>query len=136
MEPLRPLRSPSDQPVEPVPLSGLLQTLVGELGVEERLAQCRAILVWEEAAGPLVASQARPLRILRGRLELAVPSATWRNQLSFMKPDLLRRLNQLAGEEVVRELVFLNQPPDRHRPVLRSSEARVGAHQHPSKERP
>lgn len=135
MAPLPPSRSLTDPPAAPMPLSGLLRTLIGELGVEDRLAQSRALLVWEEAAGPLVAAQARPLRITRGRLELSVPSATWRNQLSFMKHDLLLRLNQLAGEEVVRDLVFLNQPADRNPLAFRSREPVDGANQHQPKER-
>ena len=135
MAPLPPSRSRTDPPAAPLPLSGLLQALIGELGVEERLAQTRVLLAWEEAAGPLVAAQAQPLRITRGRLELAVPSATWRNQLSFMKHDLLLRLNHVAGEEVIRDLVFLNQPADRHPLAARSRERVVGANQHQPKER-
>jgi hypothetical protein len=65
---------------------------------------------WKEAAGPAVAARARPLRIRRGRLELAVPSAVWRTQLSFARADLICRVNELAGETVVREIVILNQP--------------------------
>ena len=98
------------EPAEPVAVGGLLEAVLSDLGVGEKLRECRALLAWEEAAGAVVAAQARPLRMRRGRLELAVPSAVWRTQLTFAKDDLLRRVNELAGDVVVREIVILNQP--------------------------
>ena len=95
---------------EPLALGGLLNGVLSELGLTEKLRECRALQAWEEAAGPAVAVRARPLRIRRGKLELAVPSAVWRTQLSFARADLIRRVNELAGETVVREIVILNQP--------------------------
>ena len=95
---------------EPLALGGLLNGVLSELGLAEKLRECRALQAWKEAAGPAVAARARPLRIRRGRLELAVPSAVWRTQLSFARADLICRVNELAGETVVREIVILNQP--------------------------
>lgn len=103
-------RRPEGPPAEPVAVGGLLNGVLTELGLADKLRECRALLAWEEAAGPVVAARARPLRIRRGRLELAVPSAVWRTQLSFAKDDLLRRINELAGEAVIREIAILNQP--------------------------
>ena len=97
-------------PAEPLALGGLLTGVLSELGLDEKLRECRALLAWEEAAGAAVAARARPLRIRRGRLELAVPSAVWRTQLSFARDDLVRRVNELAGETVIREIAILNQP--------------------------
>jgi hypothetical protein len=98
------------QPTEAMAVGGLLNGVLTELGLVEKLRECRALLAWEEAAGPAVAARARPLRIRRGRLELAVPSAVWRTQLSFARDDLLCRINELAGETVIREIAILNRP--------------------------
>ena len=98
---------------KPLAIGGLLNGVLSELGLTEKLRECRALQAWEEAAGPAVAARARPLRIRRGRLELAVPSAVWRTQLSFARADLIRRVNELAGESVVREIVILNQPVEK-----------------------
>ena len=103
---------PEAQPTEPVAVGGLLDAVLTELGLAEKLRECRALLAWEEVAGPAVAARARPLRVRRGRLELAVPSAVWRTQLSFARDDLLRRINEVAGETVIREIAILNQPLD------------------------
>ncbi|MEW6755441.1 MAG: DUF721 domain-containing protein [Candidatus Latescibacterota bacterium] len=100
---------PERPPTAPVPLAGLLQAALAGLGVARKLAETRALLAWEEVVGPVLAQRARALRVQHGRLEVAVPSAAWRTQLSFMQKDILERLNQAAGEVVIAELVLLNR---------------------------
>lgn len=90
-------------------LDGLLENVIAELGAGQKLAECRARMVWEEAVGSALAQHARPLRVRRGQLEIAVPSAVWRTQLSFMQQDIIARINQLLGSEVVKGLRLLNQ---------------------------
>ena len=101
---------PETPPAEPQALRGILSGVLSDLGLTEKLRECRALLAWEKAAGTALAARARPLRIRRGKLELAVPSAVWRAQLSFAKDDLVRRVNELAGETVIREIAILNRP--------------------------
>jgi hypothetical protein len=83
--------------------------VIEDLGLTGKMAECRAKMAWEEAVGASLALQTRPVRIHRGRLEVAVPSSVWRAQLSFMKRDIVDRINKLIGEEVVKELVLLNR---------------------------
>lgn len=91
------------------PLKELLESVVEELGVGNKLAECHAKLVWGEVVGPILARQAIPLRVRSGRLEVAVASAVWRNQLSFLQEDIIKKINRLVGKDVVIELVLLNQ---------------------------
>lgn len=88
----------------------LLDGVLTELGVADKVRECRALLAWEEVAGPRLAERARALRVHRGRLELAVPSAVWRTHLSFSKQQLLQRINERLGRRVIRDLVFVNRP--------------------------
>ncbi len=82
--------------------------MVADLGLEHKLRECRARQVWDEAVGPALAAQSRPLRVRNGRMEVAVPSAVWRNQVSFMKQDIIAKVNELAGQDTIRELILLN----------------------------
>jgi predicted nucleic acid-binding Zn ribbon protein len=100
---------PSEGTPQATALDSLLGSLIAELGIEGKLAECRAQLAWEEVAGPSLARHARALRVRNGRLEVAVPSAVWRSQLSFMQQDIILRLNELAGSPVIKELVLVNK---------------------------
>ena len=94
----------------PEAIGELLGTALEELGIEEKLMECQAILAWEKVAQPPLDHHAKPLRLLRGRLELAVPSPIWRTQLSFLKEDMKRRINSCVGSDVVLEIVLINSP--------------------------
>ena len=103
-------RSEEERQLGPLTLlNGLLEAVIEDIGVGEKLAECRARMVWEEAVGPALAQHTHPLRVRRGCLEVAVPSAVWRTQLSFMQRDIVARINELLGGEVVVELKLLNQ---------------------------
>ena len=91
------------------PLNELLGSLLGDLGVEDKIAECRAQLAWEKAVGPSLARYAHPLRVHKGCLEVAVPSSVWRSQLSFMQNDIVARINDEVGREIVRELKLINR---------------------------
>ena len=88
----------------------MLEALVEELGLTDKLLDYRARQVWEQAVGPGLVRYARPLRVRRGRMEVAVPSAVWRQQLTFMKQDIIGKINELVGREVIKELILVNQP--------------------------
>lgn len=93
----------------PTVLHGLLDAAVEDLGIDQKLVECRARMAWEEAVGPNLAQYTSPLRLSKGYLEVAVPSAVWRTQLNFMQRDIAARINELLGEKVVKGLKLLNQ---------------------------
>ncbi|MFC1526306.1 DUF721 domain-containing protein [Candidatus Latescibacterota bacterium] len=96
----------------PEAVGDLLEGVLADLGLAGKLEGYRAVLAWEEVAGPSLCAHARALRLNRGRLELAVPSGVWRTQLSFSKRQLIERLNLRLGKAVVRDLVFTNRRED------------------------
>ena len=106
----RSARQPDASDGDATPLGALLTSILGELGVSGKLAECEVLLAWEEVAGPELAARARPTRVRNASLELAVPSAAWRTQLSFAKDDLVRRLNERVGRSVVSDIKLTNSP--------------------------
>ena len=103
----------------PEAVGDLLEDVLADLGLTDKLEGYRAVLAWEEVAGPSLAEHAQALRFHRGKLELAVPSGVWRTQLSFSKRQLIERLNQRLGKTVVRDLIFTHRrrDGDRARPT-------------------
>lgn len=93
----------------PTVLHGLLDAAVEDLGIEQKLVECRVRMAWEEAVGSTLAQCTSPLRLSKGYLEVAVQSAVWRTQLNFMQRDIAARINELLGGKVVEGLKLLNQ---------------------------
>ncbi len=49
--------------------------------------------VWADLAGPTVARNTRVIKVQHGIIHLAVTTGIWSQELQFMKPDLICRLN-------------------------------------------
>ncbi len=86
----------------------LVDQLLKGLGIDERVQQYRALVIWDEVVGPQIAARTRPVRIRDGVLEVNVDQPTWMQQLQLMKPKILTRLNAELGEAPIRE-IFLKR---------------------------
>jgi predicted nucleic acid-binding Zn ribbon protein len=56
---------------------------------------------WEEIVGASVAAHAWPLRIHDGVLRIGVDQPPWATQLTFLGPELLRKVAAVAGDTTI-----------------------------------
>jgi len=82
----------------------LVDKLLKGLGLDERLQQYRALIVWQEVVGPQIAARTRPIRVREGVLEVNVDQPTWMQQLQLMKPKILAQLNAELGKASIKDL--------------------------------
>ena len=62
---------------------------------------------WEELTGKHLAKHCRPHSIKDGQLRIIVESPVWMHKLSYLKWDLLLRINRMAGKELVSDTFFV-----------------------------
>jgi len=86
----------------------LLGTLLAGWGLDERLTQYQALLIWDEVVGPQIAARTKPEKIRDGVLEVSVDQPTWMQQLQLLKPQILAKLNARLGDAPLRE-IFLKR---------------------------
>ena len=77
-----------------------LRNALRRQGIERSVREQDVLVRWEEIVGPAIARQARPLRLHRGVLWIAVEDAAWRQELSLMRMELVEKINT-AGEDGV-----------------------------------
>ncbi len=62
--------------------------------------------LWNSAVGDVVAENTRPAAF-KGRLLLVhVVSSTWMHQLQFLKTDIIQKINNALGKDMVGEIKF------------------------------
>jgi hypothetical protein len=92
-----------------------MQDSLAGLGLAERLREAEIWRIWPEIVGETIACRAQPLRIINGKLTVAVSSAPWMNELRFMTGMMKDKLNSRLDAEVVKEIVLkagrVNLPP-------------------------
>ena len=76
------------------------------MGVGARLAEQSAVTVWDQAVGETISREAQPKSIKQGVLKVKVKDAAWRQELSFMKDDIIGKLNHVLGREIVSDIIF------------------------------
>jgi len=89
-----------DLAFEPEKVGGLISGFLGRLGLAERLSRQSAVTAWAEIAGPKIAEETEAVRIDGETLVVKVHKAAWRQQLTFLKTELLAKLESKVGKGV------------------------------------
>ncbi len=83
----------------------MVRTLKG-LKIDRRIKEETIILNWTKVVGERIAPQTQPLRVRDSILFVKVPSASWRNELVFLKANIIKELNQSVKANVIKDIVF------------------------------
>jgi predicted nucleic acid-binding Zn ribbon protein len=91
----------------PALVGDILKERISALGWECRLLEEEVLTSWDAAVGPQIAAHARPSHITDHRLTIVTESPVWTQQLTLLKPDLLRRIARSFGPGVVTDVYFI-----------------------------
>ena len=83
-------------------LNGVLKTCRSDC--DEELSKVWSL--WESAVGDVIAKNTKP-EAFKGKLLLVlVNSHPWMHQLQFLKKDIINKVNQSLGKELVQDIKF------------------------------
>ncbi|HYW96544.1 MAG TPA: DUF721 domain-containing protein [Bacteroidales bacterium] len=89
-----------------VNISEIISALLKEQGLEGKLEENRLINSWEELLGRAVARTTKNLYIKDRTLFVHLNSSIVRNELMMIRDEMVRRLNEKAGKEVIDKIVL------------------------------
>ncbi len=87
---------------DPQTLDVTLGRFVSDHGWETELRVHGVFSRWEAIVGREVAQHAKPESFADGRLVVRTDSTAWATQMKLLAADLVRRLNEVLGDETVR----------------------------------
>ncbi len=87
-------------------LGSTLARLVDYLGMGGRLHEQRAVEIWPEVVGDAIAAVTKAISIKNGILTIEVVNPSWRQELSYLAPDILSKVNRTLGNSLVKKLRF------------------------------
>lgn len=85
----------------PQQIEKLVLGIVRNSGLETPLLQRRAMNLWDEVAGPLVAQYTTEKRIDNQTLCVKIQNPALRSELAMRKSELVRQINQRVGAQVI-----------------------------------
>ena len=87
-------------------LGNVFAQLFKDLGIDKAIQQNMAVSRWAEIVGDRISQISEAQRIENGVLFVRVSSPVWRNELVFMKSNLINSMNEALTKNVVKDIKF------------------------------
>lgn len=94
------------KPSSPAPFSEGLGSVLRELGLGQKIKQYEVLELWKEIVGEQIAGVTEAERIAGGKLFVRVARPTWRNELVYLKKELIEKINATLHENIVTDIIF------------------------------
>ena len=91
----------------PISLGEALLRVISDLGLERRVDEERLKLLWPGIVGEKLSRVSHVVRVNRGRFLVRVRSAPWRNEMIFLKGDIIGRINRSLGKNFIKDISFV-----------------------------
>jgi hypothetical protein len=91
---------------QPKPLRSILEKTLKNLEIDVPLKRYSIWGAWKEIVGDSIARQTQPRAIRNRILFIDVSHSTWIQQLQFLKPELLEKINDFLGEPLIQDIRF------------------------------
>lgn len=89
---------------KPVKAGDILVKTLAKLGLGDQGRRLRLYQVWHQAVGPEIAARTEPGAFSRGVLTVKATSNAWLNELTFLREEIICRLNKAVGSQMVKDL--------------------------------
>lgn len=84
----------------------ILKKVVRDLHLGKKLLQYEVVNDWEKIVGKKIASVTTVEKVVDGKLIVRVNSSAWRNELSFLKREIIKKINKKFMEEIITDIIF------------------------------
>jgi len=95
----------------PESVGKILDNLKRTTKLGKQLEQAQIWERWPEIAGERCCTHGQPQRIKDGTLHIAADSAVWMHRFAYIKWDIIKRVNRMAGQELISD-IFLELASD------------------------
>lgn len=87
-------------------LAEVIGEYVSEMNIERKLKEVSVVESWESLVGRVIASKTSSVRFRGGKLYVQLKSSVVRNELHMVRDSLRAKINERAGEEIVKEILL------------------------------
>jgi hypothetical protein len=87
-------------------IASVLSGITRRHGMEAKLLEHKLLKHWAGIAGEQIAAHTRPDQIKFKKLYLIAESSVWIQHLTFLKPELIEKVNAAAGRPIIIDVVL------------------------------
>lgn len=86
-------------------LTSVIRQYLHAIGADVRLREIHALQKWDEVVGRVVSRDTTDVDLRQGVLTVKFKSPLIRNEIMAQRSEIIRRINEAAGENIVKQLV-------------------------------
>ncbi len=83
-----------------------IEDTISSLGLSKKIEQYTAVELWPSVVGDRIAKVTVAERMNENKLFVHVTQAPWRNELTFLKKDIIKKINSAMGNTLVKDIIF------------------------------
>lgn len=76
------------------------------LQADKSLKKLNAVLLWEDVVDKKIKKHTKAIKLQKNVLYVSVQNSIWAQELGFYKTDFIFKINQRAGEQLVKDIRF------------------------------
>jgi predicted nucleic acid-binding Zn ribbon protein len=92
---------------DPKKIGSLILETLNKMGYAERIHRQSAVISWSEIVGEVISKETKAIKIDNKTLVVKVHKAAWRQQLVFLKDEILKKIDNDLGKGVVEDIRFI-----------------------------
>jgi len=86
-------------------IDAVIREFLNEVNLDRKLKEVHLVSEWETLMGKMVSTRTRHIYIRNRTLFVHVTSSVLKNELIMIRHDIIERLNEVAGEKLIEQLV-------------------------------
>jgi predicted nucleic acid-binding Zn ribbon protein len=91
----------------PEKIGNIIQSFLSEKGYLASCKENEVINVWSEIVGESIAEVSTCIKVENGTLFVEVKSSAWRQELSYLKKEILKKIQSCTECKTISNIVFL-----------------------------
>jgi len=88
-------------------LGQVMSEMLQNYGIAQRVQEFQALNLWPEVAGQKIAAVTKARDVRDGRLYVEVSNSAWRNELYYLKAQIIEELNKKVGTKIIHDILFV-----------------------------
>ena len=94
---------------QPVKIENIVWDVLRKRGYENVIKEQQVIQQWKEIVGEKIAEQTEPAAIENKQMFVKTSNSSWRNELIYLKTEIIKKINEFAGKRVVKDIIFISK---------------------------
>jgi predicted nucleic acid-binding Zn ribbon protein len=92
--------------IKPKMIGSSLKKILDSYGLLPRMKQYEIVNSWNEIVGEQISRVTKAEKMIHGTLIVRVEKPVWRNELLFLKKEIIAKINEIMKDEIVKDIIF------------------------------